>query len=811
MKRIQLLICISLAFPIIAKSQASFNSQNLFFIENKGQVKDQFGKPRCDIQYSLQGAGIVLFIGNGQVHYQFLKKDADCNSVDESRLSGHVSVSDAAFKKFDFAAVQSTGFETYRMDVELAGSNRNAEVVADQPLTYYENYYLPGCPESGICAHTFKRITCKNVYPGIDWVLSVSADKFEQEFVVKPGADASLIKLNYSGHTSLRIDEEGSIVAETPFGNIREHAPQCFNSFGNSIPSGYLLKDDILSFDVNNVTGELVIDPSVEWATYYGPDTTTSQFYGIACDSAANIYGCGLTYAGTGIATAGAFQATYAGGADAYLVKFDSSGHRLWGTYFGGSDGDWASAVGCDPAGNVYIGGSTSSLTGIATPGCAQPFYGGGLWGGFLAKFRSSGTREWATYVGGTIGSNFDLEIASVNCDNAGHVYVSGATDDSSNVATPGSFKPNKHESYDTTIDCYLIQYDTAGTKLWGTYYGGPGRNISLTGASAVDGNYVYLSGFTDDTTGNTIASPGCYQPVLKGSQDAFLAKFDVTGSRLWGTYYGGESTETAGGLAFDDIGVYLLGATASDTFMASPGCFQTARAGLDDAFIAKFDKALGMRIWGTYYGGPGDEDAQSSRIVAANGSVFITGKTSSTSGIASAGAWQTVYGGGICDAFLAAFSATGAEQWSTYYGGSLEDNGIGCAYDGKAVYLAGYTNSTSGIATPGSFQPTGGGGTFYFPGFLAKFAYPDTSTLSAGKSKLAPNGLTIFPNPVSDKITISSENEITNVAITNPLGQNIFEQAYHSQLIQVSVGQLPIGIYFIKINNSETRKFVKQ
>ena len=87
--------------------------------------------------------------------------------------------------------------------------------------------------------------------------------------------------------------------------------------------------------------------------------------------------------------------------------------------------------------------------------GSAEPSFLGGMWSGFLAKFNSSGNRIWATYVGGSVGATFDLEIASLSCDLFNHVYVSGATDDTDNVATPGSFKPIKVEGMDTTVDCF--------------------------------------------------------------------------------------------------------------------------------------------------------------------------------------------------------------------------------------------------------------------------------------------------------------------------------------------------------------------
>lgn len=46
----------------------------LAFTENKGQVTDQDGTSRSDIDFKLSAApGLNLFIGKGQLHYQWVK------------------------------------------------------------------------------------------------------------------------------------------------------------------------------------------------------------------------------------------------------------------------------------------------------------------------------------------------------------------------------------------------------------------------------------------------------------------------------------------------------------------------------------------------------------------------------------------------------------------------------------------------------------------------------------------------------------------------------------------------------------------
>jgi hypothetical protein len=50
----------------------------------------------------------------------------------------------------------------------------------------------------------------------------------------------------------------------------------------------------------------------------------------------------------------------------------------------------------------VYITGTTLSLTGISTPGSAQPAHAGGGGDDFVARFSPAGALIWATYCGST-------------------------------------------------------------------------------------------------------------------------------------------------------------------------------------------------------------------------------------------------------------------------------------------------------------------------------------------------------------------------------------------------------------------------
>jgi len=318
------------------------------------------------------------------------------------------------------------------------------------------------------------------------------------------------------------------------------------------------------------------------WSTYYGGSGGENGF-SVATDVTGNVYLSGVTTSTNNIASGG-FQNSYAGGGlngDAFLVKFDAAGNRLWATYYGGAAEELNSSVTADAAGNVFLVGTTLSTTNIASGGF-QNTYGGG-WGtygdNFLVKFNAAGIRQWATYYGG-VG---DEGGGSVATDATGNVYLAGWTYSATNIAS-GGFQNTPGGG--GMADAYLVKFNGNGGRLWATYYGGSGQETVMYHELTVDaaGN-AYLSGQTQSTA--NIAFGG-FQNNLVGTQNKFLVKFDPAGSRLCATYYG-QFYELYGCVTVDNAGsVYLAGMAQSATNIASGG-FQNTYAGGGDAFLVKF------------------------------------------------------------------------------------------------------------------------------------------------------------------------------------------------------------------------------
>ncbi|MBK6520816.1 MAG: SBBP repeat-containing protein, partial [Sphingobacteriaceae bacterium] len=326
-------------------------------------------------------------------------------------------------------------------------------------------------------------------------------------------------------------------------------------------------------------------------------------------------------------------------------------GIRIWGTYYGGTGGESTMNSAVDANGNVYTSGTTSSNNGnsIATVGSHQATYGGGQDNAFIAKFNASGVRQWATYYGGPT-REFGISLA---LDNTGaNVYLCGHSLSSVGnvIATPGAHQT----TFGGFWDAFLVKFNSNGIRQWGTYYGDTGMEHGNGVGTDAAGN-VYLCGKTDAATTNFIATAGCHQPGFGGVEDCFLVKFNSSGVRQWGTYYGGTGSDVARGIHVEANGdIFLTGWTDNSVpnVIASPGSHQNAYGGGSyDAFLTKFN-TNGVRQWGTQYGGGGTDQAYDCAVDLL-GNVYMSGKTQSTQSISTVGCHQLNYGGGGYDVFL--------------------------------------------------------------------------------------------------------------------------------------------------------------
>ncbi len=706
---------LSLLFSFLFCSLSIFSKEgtpHLYFMENKGQISDQNFKPRADILFGASDGQLVFHLKNNGISYQQYRVDEWMEIPDFIRDNKTRKVSKSQ--------------TIYRTDVEWMNCNPNCIIEKELAKDGVENYYNASSPNGAFDVMCYQQLTYKNIYDGIDLKWYSKDGHLKYDYFVDAGVSHDVIKLNYKGAT-LSINTKGELVISTPLGKIIEQKPLVKQN-GKILAGNWKLNGNIISFEIigRNMNLPMIIDPGVRiWGTYYGGTGGESSLI-TSIDASGNIYMAGTTNTsgGTIIATVGSHQATYGGGQDnAYLAKFNSAGVRQWATYYGGPTREFGISCALDNTGsNVYLCGHSlsSSANVIATPGAHQTTFGG-VWDAFLVKFNSNGIRQWGTYYGD---SGFE-HGNTVGTDAAGNVYMCGKTDAATSavIATPGSHQP----TFGGIEDAYIVKFNSSGVRQWGTYFGGTGTDV-IRGMHVESNGDLFVTGWTDNSVPNVIASPGSHQNSYGGgSFDAFLVKFNTNGVRQWGTQYGGNGTDQAYDCDVDLLGnVYMSGKTNSTFSISTVGSHQlNMGGGPQDVFIASFTSA-GVRNWGTYFGGTGDEESWGCAIHK-SGHLFITGLTTSTNGtsIATNPSHQPTHGGASWDCFVAQFdpSALGARTWGSYYGGTGDDVGYGCTTDDAYhVYLTGSVFSSSGtdIATVGSHQATYGGGAFG-DAFLAK------------------------------------------------------------------------------------------
>lgn len=710
----KLLFCLSaflfLAAPAEAREPSNTatvstlkNNMPLLFAENKGQVTNPDGRPRPDILFTAHSEQTQLFLTAIGIQYQFTRIVYP---------EGYEAAGMDVTKQAELAKKIET--QTHLFSLTLKGANPQPVIRREKKNLFTENFYTPNVPNGGVTqVATYEKIVYENVYPHIDWVLYSQGKQLKYDFVVHPGGDPSLIKLDIHDAENVSITGAGELLMKTSLGAVKEKAPLSFAN-GKVVPSRFKQNNDgTIGFDITMIpNATLIIDPSVTWATYYG-GTGQENAEGLTLDASGNIYIAGISSSANSVAMAGGYQTTLNAVQNNFLVKFNASGTPLWGTYYGsacaaqpGTNLGQGGACATDNSGNVYLLATTpvAPLTvDMSTPGAYQTVPGGSS-DAYLVKFNTSGIRQWATYYGG---SGYEYTFGCTS-NAAGDVYITGITISSSGIATTGA-----HQTVygGGGSDFFLAKFNTSGTLQWGTYIGGSGvEGPAGSGVTSVfhnctldnQGN-ILLAGRAESTSG--IASPGAQQAALNGASDAFLAKFNPSGTRLWSTYFGGNDEDAVLGMSVatdTSNNIYLTGDTYSTTGIATAGASQTAYSANGDNFLAKFNTS-GTLQWATYQGNM-EWEAPACVSVNTAGSVYLAGGTYSYNTLT--GGFKS-YNSGGAEGFIFKYNNAGSLLWSSYYGGSSVDYITACVTSGQDLFILGKTNSASQIATSGAFDTT--------------------------------------------------------------------------------------------------------
>ena len=310
----------------------------------------------------------------------------------------------------------------------------------------------------------------------------------------------------------------------------------------------------------------------------------------------------------------------------------------------------------------------------------------------YASKAQTDQELVYGTYFGG---ENTDFISSSIT-DSVGNLYIVGRTYSETNIATSGSYQ----ESFNGIADGFIAKFNYDYNLIWSTYFGGEGFDEISDIVVLVNGDII-VTGNTDSEA--DIATIDAYQETFGGFRDAFLARFSTDGELIWSTYFGGSNYDIGKSLAIDlDENIFIVGTLGSDG-MATSGSYQENRGGGLDGLCAKFSNG-GALIWATYYGGEFNDEFVDIKINISQ-ELNLLGITSSETNIATTNVHQESLSG-IENSFIVKFTLAGDRNWATYYGGESRDIPYSINTDfNNNIIISGYTDSDTGIATPGAHK----------------------------------------------------------------------------------------------------------
>ena len=588
-----------------------------------------------------------------------------------------------------------------RIDIEFAGSNPAADVLGVNPLEGRLNFLHGARQDWRTNVPLYSRVEYHGVYPGIDVAFYNDKQQREYDWIVRPGGNASRIRVRFKGITRMWVDKTGQLLQIVPDGHLvhaRPVAYQMRNGHRRYVSARFQI---LPSGDVRFVLGRydtsrtLVIDPTLDFSAYLG-SSGGSVATGIATDNAGNLYVTGYT-TGTNLPGPSRFNLAY-GGVDVFVMKLEGSTIRFV-TYIGGSGDDRALGVAVDSAGKLILVGNTESPD-FPTIAAVQPVFGGAQ-DAFVAKLNETGDRiEFSTFWGGT-GSDSANAVA---LGSAGDIFVAGTTS-SANFPTLNAVYPTNRGG----DDGFVSRFSSTGIPIYSTFFGGSQNDTVRSIAVDAQGS-AYITGGTFSTD---LPVVNAFQRANAGGQDAFVARLNSTGTALpFCTYVGGSGGsvtfgESGTALATDSTFLYVAGTTSSVDFPVTTGAVSRQLGGSLDAFFLKIRVTDGSLTSSTYVGGSAVDGAAGIAVDPVSGTAYISGYTASPD-FPSQSSIQSAPGGGDYDAFIAAISPSGQSlTFATYLGGSASDAANAIVWDSAHVRIciAGQTRSTNYPVAGASFQ----------------------------------------------------------------------------------------------------------
>lgn len=636
-----------------------------------------------------------------------------------------------------------------KVEMMFPGSRQAPEIEGLHRLDTRVTFLRADGRGEGLAIPAFASVVYRDLYSGIDLVVGSTNGLLKTEFVVQAGIDHRAIRVRYRGATRIKVEDNGALTIYAANGIFREEAPVVYQDIAGRrsyVKARYLLVgDETVGFLIDDYDHQrsLVVDPVISYSTYFGgaqPDTGAS----VAIDAAGAIYVAGYTESSTLSIPNPIYPQR--GGADAFIFKFNSAGTQIvFATFIGGAGDDRAYSVAVDASGAAYACGSTTSSNFPTKNAAPIQATRGGLRDGFVLKLNAIGdSLIYSSYIGGSgddvlyscvidaygqlygVGETDSLNLpvkSPFQSTNAGKTdaflvkinlnsalafstYLGGSDDDGGRgIAihptqltpyvtgfTSSSNFPVRNPAQSALLggrDAFVVRFNSDANQLvFSTYLGGSNGSVihpEQGTAIAVDtygNNYV-----TGVTTSSDFPIVNAFQGTNRGGLDAFFAKHDNGGVRVYSSYLGGAGTDMGTSISVDsNRRIYVTGYTSSTNFPTVLP-IQSQNAGGYDAFITHVDVNGNSAAFSSYLGGAGS-DIANGITVTRSGDMVLVGATSSTN-FPTRLPYQNSQGGTL-DMFVSKLSAAPLPPTAPVYVSLFPNSGSG----GTTNFSLSYTDA---------------------------------------------------------------------------------------------------------------------
>lgn len=437
----------------------------------------------------------------------------------------------------------------------------------------------------------------------------------------------------------------------------------------------------------------------------------------------------------------------------AFVAKFNSSGIFQWLVDFGSTI--TASALTVDASGDVYVGGSYTASTTLATSsGTISLAYNNTTKAGFIARLSSTnGKAVWALSSSGGIATE---GITALATGDDGDIYGAGIYGCAAS-ATPITLSTSTGTSTISTSSSFTP---------------------TSTGSASSNGYDIVLV---------RIAPDGTISYVQDRANNKTTTVVDILEK-------GGQVYLSGGFISFGGTGIKLAnGSYLTDASKASA---------LNSGLILAFRSSDGSDIW---------QKIISSSVlsyvygitIAGDGRLYATGyyynyMTTPSSGTVDFGNGFTITNAtnGSGDTYLSSYNVSDGttEELHSAVTGSSIDWGNSITSYGNNLYLLGITSSTPATFEDGSTYSTAKNYDYFL------LNYTINSTTTGINPVQTENGFLAYTDNINRQIVVKNASDVASVQLYDVLGRLVSQTVNSSDAFQMSSSNLSAGAYILRL-----------